>query len=189
MKWLFLLVGIVVLCGVAALLLGYVGGGMGRATSTLSHEPLPDDELTDADLENLRFDVAVRGYRMSEVDAVIGRLRRELKEKDEQLGVLLADAPGATGPVPSGPSTTPPGSSVEVDPPDPTRPTADHPWERDPSGGDAPSGGGAGTMGDAPPGGGAGTMGDAPSGGGGAPPLRAAEPLRGAEPRQHPRAE
>lgn len=93
MKWFMLLVGIVVLCGVAALVLGYVGGGMGRATSTLSHQPLPDGELTDGDFEQLRFDVGFRGYRMSEVDSVIGRLRRELKDKDEQLAVLRGEAP------------------------------------------------------------------------------------------------
>lgn len=98
MKWFILLVGIVVLCGVAALLLGYLGGGMGRATSTLHHEPLPDGELTDADLAQLRFDVALRGYRMSEVDAVLGRLRRELKDKDEQIAVLR----GPVGPVGGG---------------------------------------------------------------------------------------
>ncbi|MDN5794314.1 MAG: DivIVA domain-containing protein [Intrasporangium sp.] len=92
MSWVFLLAGIVVLCGVAALVLGYLGGGMGRPTSSLSHEPLPDDELTDADLERLQFDVGLRGYRMSQVDAVIGRLRRELREKDEQIAVLRASA-------------------------------------------------------------------------------------------------
>jgi DivIVA domain-containing protein len=96
-KWFILLVGIVVLCGVVALLLGYAGGGMGRATSTLSHEPLPEDELTDADLEQLRFDVGLRGYRMSEVDAVIGRLRRELKDKDEQIAVLRGEPPMVAG--------------------------------------------------------------------------------------------
>lgn len=91
MKWLILFVGIVVLCGVAALVLGILGGGMGRATSTLRHEPLPDGELTDVDFEQLQFDVGLRGYRMSEVDAVIGRLRRELRDKDEQIAVLRGD--------------------------------------------------------------------------------------------------
>lgn len=93
MKWFILLVGIVVLCGVVALLLGYVGGGMGRATTTLSHEPLPEDELSDADLERLRFDVGLRGYRMSQVDGVVDRLRRELREKDEEIAVLRGDQP------------------------------------------------------------------------------------------------
>ncbi len=93
MKWFILFVGIVVICGVAALLLGRLGGGLGAPTSTLSHEPLPDDTLLDDDLDELRFDVAVRGYRMGQVDGVLARLRRELREKDEELAVLR----GASG--------------------------------------------------------------------------------------------
>ncbi len=91
MKWFILFVGIVVLCGVVALLLGRLGGGLGAATSTLSHEPLPDDTITDDDLDELRFDVALRGYRMGQVDGVLARLRRELHAKDEELAVLRAD--------------------------------------------------------------------------------------------------
>ncbi len=91
MKWFVLLVGVVVVCFVVALVLGLVGGGMGRATSSLSHEPLPDDELHDPDLDELRFDVGLRGYRMSQVDGVVDRLRRELREKDEQIAVLRGD--------------------------------------------------------------------------------------------------
>lgn len=88
MKWFILLVGVVVLCFTLALVFGLIGGGMSRGTSSLSHEPLPDDALTDADFDELHFDVGLRGYRMSEVDGVIDRLRRELREKDEQIGVL-----------------------------------------------------------------------------------------------------
>ena len=69
MKWFILLVGIVVLCFVVALMLG-LGGGMGRPTSSLSHEPLPEGDLHDEDLAELRFDVTARGYRMSQVDGV-----------------------------------------------------------------------------------------------------------------------
>ena len=87
MKWFILLVGIVVLCFVVALMLG-LGGGMGRPTSSLSHEPLPEGELHDEDLDELRFDVTVRGYRMSQVDGVVDRLRRELREKDEHIAFL-----------------------------------------------------------------------------------------------------
>jgi hypothetical protein len=87
-KWLILLVGVVVVCAVVAMILGLAGGGLGRPTSSLSHEPLPEDAVTDDDFEDLVFDVAVRGYRMSQVDGVIDRLRRELREKDEQIAVL-----------------------------------------------------------------------------------------------------
>lgn len=92
MKWFILVVGLVVVCYVAALLLGLVrGGGMGAPTSSMHHEPLPDAPLTDEDLAALAFDVTARGYRMSEVDAVVDRLRRELREKDEQIAVLRGD--------------------------------------------------------------------------------------------------
>lgn len=87
MKWFILLVGIVVLCFIVALMLG-LGGGMGRPTSSLSHEPLPEGDLHDGDLDELRFDVTVRGYRMSQVDGVVDRLRRELREKDEHIAFL-----------------------------------------------------------------------------------------------------
>ena len=102
MKWFILLVGIVVLCFVVALMLG-LGGGMGRPTASLSHEPLPEDNLHDEDLAELRFDVTARGYRMSQVDGVVDRLRRELREKDEQIAFLRSgpvgtpDAPAAEG--------------------------------------------------------------------------------------------
>ena len=91
MKWFVLLVGVVVVCFVVALVLGLVGGGMGAATSSLQHEPLPDDELRDDDLDELRFDVGLRGYRMTQVDGVVDRLRRELRERDEQIAVLRGE--------------------------------------------------------------------------------------------------
>jgi DivIVA domain-containing protein len=92
-KWFILVIGLVVVCYVAALLLGLVrGGGMGAPTSSMRHDPLPDTPLTDEDLDALAFDVTARGYRMSEVDAVVDRLRRELREKDEEIAVLRGDA-------------------------------------------------------------------------------------------------
>ena len=80
MKWFILFVGIVVICLVAALVLGLISGGVGGRTSSLRHEPLPDTPLTEADLEGLQLDVTARGYRMSQVDGVLDRLRRELRE-------------------------------------------------------------------------------------------------------------
>lgn len=104
MKWFILVVGLVVVCFVAALLLGLVrGGGMGSPTSSMRHDPLPDEPLTDADLDGLAFDVTARGYRMGEVDAVIDRLRRELREKDEQIAVLRGDVQRAVTAEPAAP--------------------------------------------------------------------------------------
>jgi len=90
-KWFILFVGIIVLCFVVALILGLAGGGLGRGTSSLSHEPLPDEPIRDADFDDLVFDVSPRGYRMSQVDGVVDRLRRELREKDEEIAVLRGD--------------------------------------------------------------------------------------------------
>ncbi len=88
MKWVILFAGVVVVCLVVALLLGLATGGMGRATSSLSHEPFPDDAIIDVDFDDLVFDVTPRGYRMSQVDATVDRLRRELRERDEEIAVL-----------------------------------------------------------------------------------------------------
>ena len=104
MKWFILFVGIIVLCFVVALVLGLAGGGLGRPSSTLSHEPLPDGPIDDADFDDLVFDVGARGYRMSQVDGVVDRLRRELREKDEEIAVLR----GVPGPGPTEPDPTEP---------------------------------------------------------------------------------
>lgn len=117
MKWVILLTGVVVICFVAALVLGLVGGGMGAATSSLRHEPLPDAPLTDDDLDALELDVTARGYRMSQVDGVIDRLRRELREKDEEIAVLRGDqaAGGAEPPEARAPSDETPEASAPSD--------------------------------------------------------------------------
>ena len=97
MTWFLLFVGVVVVCFVAALVLGLIGagsvGGLGGGTRSLSHEPLPDDEIADADFDDLVFDVGLRGYRMSQVDGVVDRLRRELRQKDEEIAVLRGGTP------------------------------------------------------------------------------------------------
>jgi hypothetical protein len=99
--WFILFVGVVVVCFIAALVLGLIGGGstggLGAATRSLSHEPLPDDAIEDSDFDDLVFDVGLRGYRMSQVDGVVDRLRRELREKDEEIAVLRGGAPEALG--------------------------------------------------------------------------------------------
>ncbi|WP_020143125.1 hypothetical protein [Terracoccus sp. 273MFTsu3.1] len=104
MKWFILFVGIVVLCFVVALILGLAGGGLGRNTTSLSHEPLPDEPIRDTDFDDLVFDVGARGYRMSQVDGVVDRLRRELREKDEEIAVLRGDTSAESAPEPAEPA-------------------------------------------------------------------------------------
>jgi len=71
--WLALFVAVVVAVVTAAAVLGRVDGS------------LPDDQLTPDDIDELRFDTAMRGYRMSQVDAVIERMRREIGDLDDEL--------------------------------------------------------------------------------------------------------
>jgi DivIVA domain-containing protein len=49
---------------------------------------LPDGPLGGADVEDVRFSMALRGYRMSEVDAVLARLAAELDERDRRIAEL-----------------------------------------------------------------------------------------------------
>ena len=84
--WLALLVAVLVAVATAAAVLGRVDGSLGDATTTMSHVPLPDDPLTPGDLDGLRFDTVTRGYRMSQVDAVVDRLRREISDLEGRLG-------------------------------------------------------------------------------------------------------
>ncbi len=85
MIWLALFVAVVVAVVTAAAVLGRVDGSLADATTTMSHVPLPDDPLTPGDLDGLRFDTVTRGYRMSQVDGVIDRLRREIGDLQAQL--------------------------------------------------------------------------------------------------------
>lgn len=96
MIWLALLVAVLVAVATAAAVLGRVDGSLADATTTMSHVPLPDDPLTPGDLESLRFDTAMRGYRMSQVDAVVDRLRREIAELDA--GRVRTPGGGGAGP-------------------------------------------------------------------------------------------
>lgn len=49
--------------------------------------------LTAEDVAAVRFGLAPRGYRMSEVDAVLERLGRELSDRDAELARLRGGAP------------------------------------------------------------------------------------------------
>jgi hypothetical protein len=125
-KWFILLVGIVVVCAVVAMILGLAGGGLGRPTASLSHEPLPEGPIADDDFDDLVFDVSARGYRMGQVDGVIDRLRRELREKDEQIAVLRGDATepdDAPEPTESTEPTEPTESTEPTEPTESTEPT------------------------------------------------------------------
>ena len=70
---------------VGAVATGRVSGGLGPATSTRPHRGLPEGPVLAGDVDGVRFSTALRGYRMDEVDAVLDRLREEIRERDEEL--------------------------------------------------------------------------------------------------------
>ena len=89
---------------------------------------LPARDLTGADVRELRFQQAARGYKCSEVDWALERLGAEVDALQARLEVLTASAPGretAAPAVPAVPSDAPAEGDVRevaVDP-TPTDPT------------------------------------------------------------------
>jgi DivIVA domain-containing protein len=93
---LLLLVSIVMLVvvalafGVFALL---AGDDPGLAPSEADHAlPLPGSRpLVEQDVSTLRFDAAMRGYRMDQVDRALRRTAYDIGYKDEMIAVLEAE--------------------------------------------------------------------------------------------------
>ncbi|WP_411073149.1 hypothetical protein [Streptomyces sp. cmx-4-25] len=106
MFW-FLLITMVVV--VAAVTLAVVGGGESEVLPEAAPEqlvdPLPAARPVDrADVEALRLPVAVRGYRMADVDDVLVRLGAELAERDARIAELEEALTGGGGGTGSGPA-------------------------------------------------------------------------------------
>ena len=80
---------------VVVVALGTVRGGMAPVDGTLP-PPLEEPVREAADLDRARFGLALRGYRMEQVDAVLDEARDLLQAKDEEIDRLR----GVTGPVP-----------------------------------------------------------------------------------------
>ena len=59
---------------------------------------LPPRPLTPDDVHGLRFGMALRGYRMREVDVVLDRLAEELADRDRRLAVLEGRVAGERAP-------------------------------------------------------------------------------------------
>ncbi|MBT2398149.1 DivIVA domain-containing protein [Streptomyces sp. ISL-100] len=98
--FLFLVVAMVVV--VAAVTLAVVGGGGGDSGGVLPEavperlvDPLPATRpVGRADVEALRLPQAPRGYRMADVDDVLGRLGAELAWRDARIAELEAALAG-----------------------------------------------------------------------------------------------
>ena len=93
MMWFFAILVVLVMGGVAALAAGR-GAPMTDAYDDRPDALVPrDGPLGAEDVRRVRFSLAFRGYRMSEVDALLDRVARQLEPADER----------------------PPGTSAEVD--------------------------------------------------------------------------
>lgn len=55
-----------------------------------------DHRLTDADIDDLRLPVALRGYRFAETDLLLDRLADELRVRDEEIARLRGHEPVPT---------------------------------------------------------------------------------------------
>jgi DivIVA domain-containing protein len=81
MMWFFAVLVVLAMGGVAMVASGR-GGSMPPAYDDRPDLALPDDRPVAAqDLRRVRFPLAFRGYRMSEVDALLARLASEMDER------------------------------------------------------------------------------------------------------------
>ena len=89
MEWFIAVIAVAAL-GVAAMA---AAGGMGQMSKDPVHDtyrqPLPDRPLTAADLEQLRFGIALRGYAMGQVDDLLDRLAGEIATRDARIAELM----------------------------------------------------------------------------------------------------
>ncbi|KUG59404.1 hypothetical protein AVL62_06955 [Serinicoccus chungangensis] len=71
--------------------------GVGPAVDTQSSRGLPDGPVPPEGVGAVRFDQALRGYRMEQVDRVMDRLAGELRERDAEIARLREEPAPAAG--------------------------------------------------------------------------------------------
>ncbi|WP_045700936.1 DivIVA domain-containing protein [Streptomyces rubellomurinus] len=92
MFWVIVVAMAVVVGGAALVALGG-GGSMPEAVPDRIAARLPQDRpLSKTDVDELRLPMALRGYRMDEVDDVLDRLGAELAYRDARIAELEAAA-------------------------------------------------------------------------------------------------
>ncbi|MFB8242501.1 DivIVA domain-containing protein [Kitasatospora purpeofusca] len=90
MFWVIVVAMAVVVGGAALVALGG-GGSLPEAVQDRISARLPQDRpLGRADVDALRLPMALRGYRMDEVDDVLDRLGAELAHRDDRIAELEA---------------------------------------------------------------------------------------------------
>ncbi|WAP52673.1 DivIVA domain-containing protein [Arthrobacter sp. ATA002] len=80
------------------------GGDPGLAEPDPRLPPvLLPDRVRPSDIGRLRFSVALRGYRMDQVDEVLAKLAAALAERDAALTAVMSPSPGISPERPDGP--------------------------------------------------------------------------------------
>ena len=109
MGLLFLAVGVAVIAGAALLVSGRWRDGLPEVPGDAAAPPMlaadvPVGTLSPADIDQIRFEQAARGYRMQDVDLVVERLSRELEARDAEIDRLRSGQPheGASDAPPAG---------------------------------------------------------------------------------------
>jgi DivIVA domain-containing protein len=85
---LFVLLALGVVGVVAAVAAGLITGGLDAPSSSMPSPGLPAGDLAVSELDDLRFDQGLRGYRMDQVDAAMDRLREEVVRRDGEIADL-----------------------------------------------------------------------------------------------------
>lgn len=81
MIWVFFIaVGILLIGGFAALIVGRVGYDPLSEATTTQAGPVLSEDFGAGEIAAVRFDTALRGYRMDQVDAVLDRLQTRIAE-------------------------------------------------------------------------------------------------------------
>lgn len=80
MTWLFAVLVVLALGAVAVVASGRYGGALPPAYDDRPDVVLPQTRLRGDDLRGVRLPLALRGYRMEEVDALLARVAAELDD-------------------------------------------------------------------------------------------------------------
>lgn len=78
--WFFAILVVLALGGIAVLAAGR-GAPLSEVYDDRPDATVGEGELRPDDLRRVRFSLALRGYRMSEVDALLDRLAHQLEER------------------------------------------------------------------------------------------------------------
>jgi DivIVA domain-containing protein len=79
--WVFFIAVAVLLVGAfAALVVGRVGYDPLSEPTTTQADPVLSEDFGSGEIATVRFDTALRGYRMDQVDAVLDRLQTRIAE-------------------------------------------------------------------------------------------------------------